>query len=209
MANTTFSGPVRSQNGFQEWNGTAWVPVAGGGGSTTLVYLSNSSSFPGVGDNRYSTDSSINPPIGPTAGNIIQLPDIPVGASYSIVNPTGGSTNDCWALQVPAIAGTDVSLFASLDIQYAFIGGSGSYPVYTGLDTYVAYSSIGAPTNTLFVYGELSPTNALVITRHDDLFVPGFGNVAAFYQTTSAVFRSFVPCPDPYVYPYDQLLPPP
>ena len=32
MGITTFSGPVRSDNGFQEWNGSEWVPVAGGGG---------------------------------------------------------------------------------------------------------------------------------------------------------------------------------
>jgi len=32
MANTTFKGPVRSENGFLEWNGSAWVPVQGGGG---------------------------------------------------------------------------------------------------------------------------------------------------------------------------------
>jgi hypothetical protein len=29
MANTTFNGPVRSENGFQEWDGSAWVPVSG------------------------------------------------------------------------------------------------------------------------------------------------------------------------------------
>ena len=37
MANTTFSGPVRSQNGFQEWDGSAWVPVGGGGGNVTQI----------------------------------------------------------------------------------------------------------------------------------------------------------------------------
>ena len=36
MANTTFNGPVRSENGFQEWDGSAWVPVGGGGGTTTV-----------------------------------------------------------------------------------------------------------------------------------------------------------------------------
>lgn len=40
MANTTFKGPVRSQNGFQEWNGSAWVPVAGGGGGSA-IYVPN------------------------------------------------------------------------------------------------------------------------------------------------------------------------
>jgi len=37
MANTTFKGPVRSQNGFQEWDGSAWVPIGGGGGSAVLA----------------------------------------------------------------------------------------------------------------------------------------------------------------------------
>jgi len=42
MANTTFKGPVRSQNGFQEWNGSAWVPVAGGGGGGgSAIYVPN------------------------------------------------------------------------------------------------------------------------------------------------------------------------
>lgn len=37
MANTTFKGPVRSQNGFQELVDGAWVPVAGGGGIQTIL----------------------------------------------------------------------------------------------------------------------------------------------------------------------------
>ena len=36
MANSTFSGPVRSQNGFLEWDGTDWVPISGGGGSAII-----------------------------------------------------------------------------------------------------------------------------------------------------------------------------
>jgi hypothetical protein len=32
MANTTFKGPVRSQNGFQELVDGVWTPVGGGGG---------------------------------------------------------------------------------------------------------------------------------------------------------------------------------
>jgi hypothetical protein len=37
MANTTFSGPVRSQGGFQEWDGSTWVPIGGGGGGGTAL----------------------------------------------------------------------------------------------------------------------------------------------------------------------------
>jgi len=48
MANTTFSGPVRSQNGFQEWDGTEWVPIGGGGGggASTTIYVDRSTSDP-------------------------------------------------------------------------------------------------------------------------------------------------------------------
>lgn len=38
MANTTFKGPVRSQNGFQEWDGTSWVPVGGGASAIIVPY---------------------------------------------------------------------------------------------------------------------------------------------------------------------------
>ena len=31
MGITTFTGPVRANGGFQEWDGTEWVPIAGGG----------------------------------------------------------------------------------------------------------------------------------------------------------------------------------
>lgn len=46
MANTTFKGPVRSQNGFQELVDGVWTPVGGGGGggggSTAIVYTTPS-----------------------------------------------------------------------------------------------------------------------------------------------------------------------
>ena len=44
MGITTFSGPVRSDNGFQEWNGSEWVPVAGGGGGGSVIAASNDGS---------------------------------------------------------------------------------------------------------------------------------------------------------------------
>lgn len=50
MANSTFSGPVRSQNGFQEWDGSAWVPVGGGGGggSSNAIILERTASTVGI-----------------------------------------------------------------------------------------------------------------------------------------------------------------
>lgn len=208
MANSTFSGPVRSQNGFQEWDGTAWVPVAGGGGGNTLVYLNNASAAFYGADNRYSTDGEQNPPTGATAGTFVQLPEIPVGSSYEIINPTGGSSFDCWALKLPTIAGIDIAAFSNNAFQAALLGGTGSFPVYTGLTTYLGNSSLSAPSDTLFIYGALDQTSALLITRLLDVSVPGFGNVALFKQATPAVFAAFNPFPDQYVYPYTQRISP-
>lgn len=39
MANSTFSGPVRSQNGFQELVDGVWTPLGGGGGGGSVVVL--------------------------------------------------------------------------------------------------------------------------------------------------------------------------
>jgi len=49
MGITTFSGPVRSDNGFQEWNGSEWVPVAGGGGGGSAnIYIPNTTGMGNV-----------------------------------------------------------------------------------------------------------------------------------------------------------------
>jgi len=39
MANSTFSGPVRSQNGFQELVDGVWTPIGGGGGAALIASL--------------------------------------------------------------------------------------------------------------------------------------------------------------------------
>lgn len=39
MANTTFNGPVRSENGFQELVDGVWTPLGGGGGGGSVVVL--------------------------------------------------------------------------------------------------------------------------------------------------------------------------
>ena len=43
MANTTFKGPIRSQNGFQELVDGVWTPVGsgGGGGGGTMINIPN------------------------------------------------------------------------------------------------------------------------------------------------------------------------
>jgi hypothetical protein len=210
MANSTFSGPVRSQNGFQEWDGTAWVPVAGGGGGgSTLVLLNNSSGVYGD-DNRYSADSAQDPPTGPTAGNIIQLPVIEVGASYKIACITSGNSYDCWALQLPTITGTDASYFASNKLQsiQTYSGGSG-FPVATENNSFLTYSGNMGIVDTIFIYGALTSSNIFEITRLQTITVPGFGTLAPFVQSTAAVFQYYDPAPDHFVYPYTQRLPGP
>ena len=211
MAYTNFTGPVRSEEGFEEWNGTAWVPVAGGGGGgSTVVFLSNTTSAFGD-DNRYSADSDQNPPTGPTAGNIIQLPVVEVDATYKILCFSGGNSTDCWALQLPAIAGTDASVFVSTILQsiQLYSGTAGQYPVYTENNSFFVYSSVSAPASTMFIYGALSPANAFEITRTQNVTVPGFGTLAIFTPTTAATFQFYDPAPDHFVYPYTQRLPVP
>ncbi len=209
MANTTFKGPVRSQNGFLEWNGSAWVPVGGGG--STFVYLNNASfSLYGSGDNRYSDNSSNNPPTGPTAGNIVQLPLIDVGAVYKITNPSGGNSTDCWALQLPSITGTDASVFGVTTLQsiQTYAGGPG-YPVNTDNNSFFVYSQVVAPQDTIYIFGALAQPVAFEITRYPNVTVPGFGTLAIFAPSTPAVFQYYDPAPDHFVYPYTQLIPGP
>ena len=44
MANTTFNGPVRSQNGFQQLVDGVWTPV-GGGGTTLIPYTPGTTNY--------------------------------------------------------------------------------------------------------------------------------------------------------------------
>lgn len=203
MANTTFNGPVRSQNGFQEWNGSAWVPVAGGGGNVSVFLNASATAF--GADNRYSDDSSQDPPTGPTAGNIIQLPAIEVGQAYSIIGISGGS-QDAWALQLPSISGVDLTVYSGLPFSASY--DDGNFPVATVTATYATYSSVFTPVDTLYIYGRMESQPVLQIGRGPNLVVPGFGTLAVFFQLTTPIFRFATPAPDPYVYPYTQLLSP-
>jgi hypothetical protein len=216
MANTTFNGPVRSQNGFQEWNGTAWVPVAGGGGATE-IFLGDqySPNFFGNPDNRYSDSQNSVPPTGPTAGTIIQLPQIAVGQSYRIRSDSGSGSGYTWAIQLPSIPGTDMSAFFEPVCAANYVYDS----VYNSdLDVYtytpaVFYFSIGTvgetPLDTMYLYGAPQIWAPLEITRLPDVTVPGFGMVALFNQSATPTFKYQYPLPDWFVYPYTQLLPAP
>lgn len=86
MANTTFNGPVRSENGFEEWNGSAWVPI--GGGSSTTVYTRD----------------------GTTQTYTLAAPAA-VGETYNIAFTYGDSTLGDIQISLPAIAGADQTYF--------------------------------------------------------------------------------------------------
>ena len=216
MANSTFSGPVRSQNGFQEWNGTAWVPVAGGGGGGgAIIELGDGASASNIGvpDNRYSEDMYSTTPTGATAGNIIQLPVIGVNEAYKIRTQIGtASTVAAWAIQLPAIPGTDISAFIGGDFAANFITAQVFNPT---LGTYVdtpavfamADTTISGPTDTMYLYGIFEAAGNLEITRYPNLVVPGFGAVAVFGQTGIPLMGyGTIPIGDPFIYPWTQLL---
>lgn len=211
MGTSTVSGPFRSENGFQELVNGQWVPVAGGGGGgggfVPVALVGEYGSYVGMSDNRYSANGTQDPPTGPTAGNIIQLPPIQVGGTYYIYNPAGGSTYDTWALKLPAVPGVDLTAFASsrFAINYG-IPTSGSFPVYTiGPDSY-GYSNVYGPTDTMYFYGSLASTSWLGITFAAISVVPGFGTVAFFTQSNTPVMNQYAPFPDPAFYPYTQLI---
>jgi hypothetical protein len=195
MANTTFKGPVRSENGFLEWNGSAWVPVqggGGGGGGTTFVDITN--------ENSYTNDAYADPPTGPTAGNIIQLPVIGVGETYTIF--TGASETSslaAWALQFPAIPGADITAYYA-NYNVKSVGGDGG--VLTVLTEYSTRPN--GVTDTFYIYGFIE--TPMQIMRIKDFVVPGFGTVAAFQQIVPPSMP-ITPYPDPFVYPFTNIAP--
>jgi hypothetical protein len=208
MGTSTVSGPFRSQNGFQEWNGTAWVPVAGGGGGGGVTYIQLVGDYPSVygdTDNRYSTNPNNDPPTGPTAGTFVQMPQMAVGESCAFCG-NGGSQNDVWAIKLPTVAGADVTAFYGNSWGVSVIGGD--FPSYT-LTTYWPISDSSGPNDTFFVYGIYAETSSfLTITRIPDAVIPGFG-VAALFKVTGIPITYSFPIADSFVYPYSQLIPAP
>jgi hypothetical protein len=206
MGTSTVSGPFRSQNGFQELVNGVWTPVGGGGGGLVPVALVNQyGGSLGLSDNRYSDDNTQNPPTGPTAGNIIQLPPISVGGTYFIYTQVGGSSMDAWALQLPTIPGADISSF-STGVSMVFDGYTGAGPVYTVGPNLIGLSTISAPPDTFYVYGSIGQASWLGITLASIGTVAGFGTVAFFVQSNTPMMDSYTPFPDPFVYPYTQLI---
>jgi hypothetical protein len=106
MANTTFKGPVRSQNGFQELVDGVWTPVGGGGGGAVTQIITP----------------------WPTAGNpvTITIPDptvtaVTVGQTYEIVIQTTLLTsgeNHTLTVTIGAVTGETIftgSIFNNTD----------------------------------------------------------------------------------------------
>ena len=237
MAESTVSGPFRSENGFQQLDENGeWVPVTGGGGGggvtsvvagsgvsvssptgavtiantgvTSIIAGSNVSVNQSTGavtisatggggggaivvelgdggltspypDNRYSNNKLSPTPSGPTAGNIIQLPEIQIGQSYYI-NLTSTSAASAWRLQAPLIAGTDVSLVMGRVVFSIDADGWGINPTYI---------SLGA-TDTFYIYGQPSGAiGSLELRRMAN--VSFMGSTIAVFSPTNGVFLSY------------------
>ena len=102
MANSTFSGPVRSQNGFQELVGGVWTPVGGGGGGSAAVVVFRD----------------------PVVDTVITLP-VPaeVGQVYNyLVPPTAGAGGQKVTFVAPPVPGTSGSYMTGITTLYTFSG---------------------------------------------------------------------------------------
>jgi len=209
MGISTVSGPFRSKNGFQELVNGEWVPVAGGGGGGggfVPVHLYNSNApLYGATDNRYSNDNLADPPTGPTAGNIIQLPPIALGGTYYIDMPTGSTSYDAWALQLPAIPGTDLSSFSGNRYGFSYIVSTG--PVSTVNTPVFVQTNASGSQNILYIYNSIAGSYGnLGITFSNIITVDGFGTIALFSQSLipfSYDNRTF----DPHIYPVLEVFP--
>jgi len=168
----------------------------------------------GIPDNRYSDNKLADPPTGPTAGTIIQLPVIEVGQSYTIKLAVGQSGGTAWAIKLPTIPGVLLSVFYGNSYAANYITQLVFNPtlfnqVQTGLEFYFAQTTNSSGIyDTMYLYDNFEDVAPLVITRLPDLTVPGFGTVA-FFQQTSVPIQGYgsEPIGDPFVYPFLQLLP--
>lgn len=111
MANSTFSGPVRSQNGFQELVDGVWTPLGGGGGGSAAVVV--------IRD--------------PAVNTVVTLP-VPteVGQVYNYLVPASvNGAGEKVTFALPSVPGTSGSYMTGVTILYTFngifvLGGSSS-----------------------------------------------------------------------------------
>ncbi len=149
MANTTFKGPVRSQNGFQELVDGVWTPVGGGGGgSAPVVVFRNPSAqtlitlpvpteigqvyryiFPrsdsNVGEPAIITCPSVPGTSGSYLQGTVNLYDIATGNTFALKSNETSSTNAMFVGAEPGLGGEVTDVFA--DIQIVYIGVYGGY----------------------------------------------------------------------------------
>lgn len=103
MANSTFSGPVRSQNGFQELVDGVWVPVGGGGGGSAAVVVYRSA----------------------VAQEIVLPVPTEVGQVYRyIFPPTLDGDGESVTLVTPPVPGADASRLNGYGALYNLITGT-------------------------------------------------------------------------------------
>lgn len=201
MGTSTVSGPFRSANGFQELVNGQWVPVAGGGGGGGGggVLISLTEGFYGP-DNRYSDSSTQDPPTGPTAGTIVQLPLIEVGQSY-FLSISSQDPSAAWAVQLPTISGVALSAFWGQFGALLTNGGTAGIPT-------PAFAELAdEPTNVLYLYGGYR--NPICIIRVANVAITGFGTVAFFkIVNTPLVYQVSGGFGNPIIYPFDNVLAP-
>lgn len=99
MANTTFNGPVRSENGFQELVDGVWTTVGGGGGgggsSTAIVYT--------------------NPTDGSTVTVTLPAPT-EVGTMYTVASTLATTANGQITIEATLLPGQDAAVFVGVEI---------------------------------------------------------------------------------------------
>jgi hypothetical protein len=188
MGTSTVSGPFRSQNGFQELVNGVWTPVGGGGGGggggvvdvITLVDDSQAGAFAGFTCNSYSEDITADPPTGPSAGNIIQLPSMGIGQAVLVNFQSSGGYQKCWALKMPNIAGIDVSYLANNGGLIAYTDpftGGGNPEVNVIYNVFSTNPEDPIP-GIVYIYAKVS--TPFYIARTANWNVSGFGPIATF-----------------------------
>lgn len=171
----------------------------GGGGGTTFIGLYTDSDPTGT-DNRYSIDWDQDPPVGDTAGAVINLPLIDVGQTYTFTGISSADL-DVWAIELPSIPGTDLAIFYGDYVVNAKNYQSPGEPLVSG--TYIRNLAATGVTDRIYLYGG----GQFQIIRLPNVTVTGFGTLALFSPITIPTIL-VEPFPDPAVYPFTNVITP-